>query len=325
MIAPTFMTLPLEIRLHIYDYVLSSHYRLIPPYQDSALIYLNLKEDFPTALLRVNNKVYQEALPSFYSLNHFHLWCPPIDLSSESQQNNNNTTTSPPTKLPNTILTRPLLPFTSHQLLFLRRLSLQIAIYDTWSNFPSPTYTTPYEEATTIDPLVHTVNILAAAQTTLAVLALTLRRGSFMPKTVESEEPCQILRYVDPDGQLQAAVKKLSGLVRVEIWKERFPGPCPLPCPISKIRWVGAGAEALEEARALGWQGARAIEYGRMCYGRRAVGFFVAKGIGIILQKGRKVGPILMPSAAIYEDGRYLFLHNYPLELVRDVNRDWVP
>ena len=103
MVAPTFMTLPCEIRLQIYDHALSSLSRLIPSHQEPGLENPVLTEDFSTAILQVNKKIYQEALSSFYSLNHFHLRCSLIYLSSESSLTN-DTTTSPPRKPSNTTL-----------------------------------------------------------------------------------------------------------------------------------------------------------------------------------------------------------------------------
>ena len=103
-----------------------------------------------------------------------------------------------------------------------------------------------------------------------------------------------------------------------------MPAAPPPSLVASSVRWAGAGAEALEEARALGWQGVCAIEYGRRCYGRRGGGWLVAVGVGIVFQEGRKVGPILVPPAAIWRDGRRVFLHDYPPGLLQEYGDWWL-
>ena len=210
-------TLPVEVRLCIYEYVLTTPYRLVPPGKGTVVGARPLL----VTLLRVNQQIHQEATPVFYRINSFYINVMAVlpDLQEDHFKYG-----LPSSEL-KVLLSRVTCPIPTPFIASLRRLSLRLDLRRTWRERPSKRRV-QLRLAIAASCWAHFIDAVVSGGAVLSVLSLTFRKSDTLTHLRWDLEATRLMDKLDLGGTLLAAVRRLvrkgsvKQLGRLEIWKE---------------------------------------------------------------------------------------------------------
>lgn len=241
-----------EIRNAIYEYVLSF---------DNPIIRGKPEEDASTslALLQVCKSVEREAAPIFYERNlfrfnfrHHHsaLENDPDLCDARVEQGLSS--------YDDAQMTWPMIDVPKRHINSLRHVNLVKELSGYWPNGPLDNGTLG-PEGLGIPLIEKIINFLAARNSILSSLSITLRRMQRCGEIGWDPDPSTLLRELDAERRFSTSVGKLVNLSRLEIWKSRV----SIRRPKVKIpsEWTAVPSEVLERVKFDHFPKAKAVLY----------------------------------------------------------------
>ena len=211
-------TLPVEVRLCTYEYVLATPYRLVPPGPGTVV----RARPFKVALLRVNQQIHQEATPVFYRINSFYINVMPVIPHLEEYHFKYGL----PSSALKVLLSQVTCPIPIPFIASLRRLSLRLDLQRNWRYGRPNRRRDQFRLAIAVSCWAHFIDTVISGGAVLSVLSLTFRKSDRVSHLRWDLEATRLMDEIDLDGTLLAAVKRLvregstRQLGRLEIWKD---------------------------------------------------------------------------------------------------------